>query len=300
MAMELGIVGLGPTGLNVCRCLLRDGHKVYAYDELDARVAEAEAAGAVGLSSIEELVRMRAPRTVWLAVPPGESTAEIVQRLSGLLTADDTVIDAGDAFYKDSIARHRKFKGREIHFVDAATGSGNKSSARGCCLMIGGEREPFERLAPIFQSLAGEQGYALVGGPGAGHFCRMIHRAIEDALRRSYAEGFELLRLSDFKFDLQQIAHLWNQGGGASSRLLELAERAFAKDPELAAMPSGLPGSNEERCTVQEAVMRDAPLPVITLALLAGIGPPQRQSFQSRVLAALDADSGNPLTEAAG
>ncbi len=290
--MEIGMVGLGRMGLNMTKRLLREAHTVYAYNRTPDKTAQAEAAGAVGLRSIGELTRMHAPRIVWVMVPAGAPTAEMIERLSGMLTSGDTVIDGGNSFYKDSIERRQKLKAKDIHFLDIGTSGGIWGLQEGYCLMVGGEREVFERAEPIFRSLAPQDGYALVGGPGAGHFAKMIHNGIEYGLMQAYAEGFEILRASGFHFNFQQLAHLWNRGSVVRSWLLEMAERVFAKDPELAAIEGYVEDSGEGRWTVQEALARNVPAPVITFSLLARIRSRQEESFQAKVLAALRAEFG--------
>jgi 6-phosphogluconate dehydrogenase len=285
--MELTMIGLGRMGLNMCKRLVRDAHTVHAYDQSPAKVSEAVAAGTTGLSRLEELPRLPAPRIVWVMVPAGGPTSEVIERLAALLTADDLVIDGGNSYYKDSIERHKHLKARGVHFLDAGTSGGIWGVEEGYCLMIGGEKEPFRRAEPIFRSLAPKEGYALVGGPGAGHFTKMVHNGIEYGLMQAYAEGFELLRASGQQLDLQQIAHLWNQGSVVRSWLLELAERAFAQDPELESIQGYVEDTGEGRWTILEAMAHDVPAPVITLSLLTRFRSRQEESFQAKVLAAL-------------
>jgi 6-phosphogluconate dehydrogenase len=290
--MEIGLVGLGRMGLNMARRLLRGGHTVFGYNRTPDKVAEAAAHGAVGLRSLDELRQLAAPRTVWTMVPAGAPTGEVVDALGKLLAPGDTLIDGANSYYQDSIERHRRLKARGIHFLDSGTSGGIWGLEAGYCLMIGGEREPFERAEPIFRSLAPQDGYALVGGPGAGHFTKMVHNGIEYGLMQAYAEGFELLRASDYRLDLGQVAHLWNQGGVVRSWLLELAERAFARDAELASIRDYVEDSGMGRWTVAEAVARNVPAPVITHALLVRLRSRQPESFQAKVLAALRAEFG--------
>jgi 6-phosphogluconate dehydrogenase len=165
--------------------------------------------------------------------------------------------------------------------------------------MIGGEKEAFSRAEPIFRSLAPKDGYAHVGGPGAGHFTKMVHNGIEYGLMQAYAEGFEILRASGQQLNLQQIAHLWNQGSVVRSWLLELAELAFAKDPDLTSIQGYVEDSGEGRWTILEAMAHDVPTPVITLSLLTRFRSRQQDSFQAKVLAALRAEFGGHAVETA-
>jgi 6-phosphogluconate dehydrogenase len=290
--MELAIIGLGRMGLNMCKRLLRDSHTVHAHDQSPAKVAEAVASGAEGLTRLEDVKQLRAPRIAWVMVPAGGPTSEVVERLAGLFAAGDIVVDGGNSNYKDSIERHEKLRARGIYFLDAGTSGGIWGLEEGYCLMIGGEEEPFRRVEPIFRSLAPKDGYARVGGPGAGHFTKMVHNGIEYGLMQAYAEGFELLRAFEHQLDLKQIAHLWNQGSVVRSWLLELAALAFAKDPDLAGIQGYVEDSGEGRWTVQEAMARNVPAPVISLSLLMRFRSRQQDSFQAKVLAALRAEFG--------
>ncbi len=297
--MELAMIGLGRMGLNMCRRLLRDAHTVHAYDPASEKVAEATAAGAAGLTRLEDTTRLNAPRIVWVMVPAGAPTGEALERLGGLLGRGDLVIDGGNSYYKDSVERHNKLRARGIDFLDAGTSGGIWGLEAGYCLMIGGDNKAFARAEPIFRSLAPKDGYAYVGGPGAGHFTKMVHNGIEYGLMQAYAEGFELLRASGQQLNLHQIARLWNQGSVVRSWLLELAELAFAKDPDLASIQGYVEDSGEGRWTIQEAMARDVPAPVITLSLLMRFRSRQQESFQAKVLAALRAQFGGHAVKTA-
>ncbi len=293
------MIGLGRMGLNMCKRLLREAHTVHAYDQAPAKIAEAVSAGTKGLARLEDVANLRAPRIVWVMVPAGGPTSELVDRLAALLAAGDLVIDGGNSYYKDSVQHHSRLKTRGIHFLDAGTSGGIWGLEVGYCLMIGGETESFKLAEPIFRTLAPKDGYSHVGGPGAGHFTKMVHNGIEYGLMQSYAEGFEILRASAHNLNLQQIAHLWNQGSVVRSWLLELAEQAFANDPDLASIQGYVEDSGEGRWTVQEAIAHNVPAPVITLSLLARIRSRQAESFQAKVLAALRAEFGGHAVKTA-
>lgn len=290
--MELAMIGLGRMGLNMCKRLLRDAHKVHAFDQSPAKVAEATQVGTRGLAKLEDVARLPSPRIVWVMVPSGEPTAAVIDHLLGLLAAGDVVIDGGNSYYKDSLTHHAKLQARGIRFLDAGTSGGVWGLEVGYCLMVGGEKEAFTLAEPIFRSLAPKDGYAHVGGPGAGHLTKMVHNGIEYGLMQAYAEGFEILRAAGFDLNLRQIAHLWNQGSVVRSWLLELAELAFEKDPDLASIQGYVQDSGEGRWTVLEAMAHDVPAPVITLSLQNRFRSRQQDSFQAKVLAALRAEFG--------
>jgi 6-phosphogluconate dehydrogenase len=290
--MELAMVGLGRMGLNMCKRLLRDGHSVRAFDQSPAQVAEAVQAGMLGLAKLEDVARLPAPRIVWVMVPAGAPTSAVIDRLAALLAAGDLVIDGGNSYYKDSLEHYAKLQARGIRFLDAGTSGGIWGLELGYCLMVGGELDAFALAEPLFRTLAPQGGYAHVGGPGAGHFTKMVHNGVEYGLMQAYAEGFEILRAAGFNLDLRQIAHLWNQGSVVRSWLLELAELAFQKDPDLASLQGFVQDSGEGRWTVLEAMAHDVPAPVITLALQNRFRSRQQDSFQAKVLAALRAEFG--------
>jgi 6-phosphogluconate dehydrogenase len=153
--------------------------------------------------------------------------------------------------------------------------------------MVGGEVEVIARLEPIFETLAPKDGYLHVGPNGAGHFVKMIHNGIEYGMLQAYGEGFELLKASQFDFDLGKISHLWNQGSVVRSWLLELAESAFEKDPKLSSIRGYVEDSGEGRWTVEEAIEKSVPVPVLMLSLFARFASRQEESFAAKVIAAL-------------
>jgi len=291
--MELGLIGLGRMGANMAQRLLNGGHRTVAYDRDPDAVRVVENAGAVGAGSLEELVRkLSPPRAVWLMVPAGDPVEQTIQSLAPLLSPDDTVIDGGNSYYKDSVRRAESLKKQRLHFLDVGTSGGIWGLKVGYCLMIGGEEEAFRRLEPVFRTLAPEDGYAHVGPSGAGHFAKMVHNGIEYGLLQAYAEGFELLHASAYELDLAQLARLWNHGSVVRSWLLELAEKALAADPGLASVKGYVEDSGEGRWTVLEAVDRGVPMPVTTLSLLSRFRSRQEESFGAKVIAALRREFG--------
>ena len=287
--MRIGFIGLGRMGANMVRRLLRDGHEVVAFNRTPERTREIAAEGAEPTFTLEELVaKLAPPRAVWVMVPAGDATEAQVDALLRLLAPGDTIIDGGNANFHDDVRRHAKAAAAGVRFVDAGTSGGIWGLQVGYCLMVGGDREAVAPLEPIFRSLAPEDGYLHVGGPGAGHYVKMVHNGIEYGMMQAYAEGFEILHASDYGLDLAAIADLWNHGSVVRSWLLELAERAFrANGQDLAQLKGWVADSGEGRWTVQEAIDRDIPAPVITLSLLARFRSRQDDSYSARVLAAL-------------
>jgi 6-phosphogluconate dehydrogenase len=288
---ELGMIGLGRMGGNMVQRLLRGGHKVVTYDRSSDAVAASQAQGAVGASSLEELVgRLAQPRAVWLMVPAGQPTEDTIDSLTPLLSRGDTILDGGNANYKDSMRRGEKLAAQGIDFMDVGTSGGIWGLAEGYSLMIGGKQETFQRLEPIFQTLApGEdKGYSHVGPVGAGHFVKMVHNGVEYGLMQAYAEGFEIMEAKkEFDLDLHQIAETWRYGSVVRSWLLDLAVKALTEDPELESLRAYVDDSGEGRWTVQESIDLAVPAPVITLSLQQRFRSRQEEPFGARMLAAL-------------
>jgi 6-phosphogluconate dehydrogenase len=287
--MRIGFIGLGRMGANMVRRLLRDGHEIVAYNRTPEKTREIATEGAEAAFSIEELVaKLAKPRAVWVMVPAGDATQAQIDELLEHLEPGDTIIDGGNTNFHDDVRRQAALKAKGIGYVDAGTSGGIWGLQIGYCLMVGGEREAVEPLEPVFRSLAPEGGYLHVGGPGAGHYVKMVHNGIEYGLMQSYAEGFEIMHASDYGLDLQGIAEMWNHGSVVRSWLLELAARAFASQGrDLSHLKGWVEDSGEGRWTVQEAIDRDVPAPVMTLALMTRFRSRQDDSYGAKVLAAL-------------
>ena len=286
--MELGIIGLGRMGANMTERLLQGGHRVITYDRSPEAIQRCVDRGALGAHSLADFVKqIAAPRVIWLMVPSGDPVDTTIEQLLPNLSKGDIIIDGGNSYYKDSIRRAEKLKQQGIHFIDVGTSGGIWGLQVGYCMMIGGDRAIVDKLEPIFKTLAPEGGFAHVGGSGAGHFVKMVHNGIEYGMLQAYGEGFEMLKASQFDFDLAKISHLWNQGSVVRSWLLELAENAFQKDPQLSSIKGYVEDSGEGRWAVLEAVEREIPAAVLTLSLFARYASRQEDSFSAKVIAAL-------------
>ncbi len=289
--MEVGMIGLGRMGNNMAQRLMRGGHRVVGYDTNARSVEGAARLGAVGASSMEDLIRMlSAPRAVWVMVPAGGPTESTIAALASTLSPGDVVIDGGNSYYRDTMRRAADLKSRGLHLLDVGTSGGIWGLKEGYSLMVGGEREVFRRLEPLFKALAPgpDRGYGYVGPSGAGHFVKMVHNGVEYALMEAYAEGFELLQAKkEFGLDLAQIADIWRHGSVVRSWLLDLASDALHEDPKLEGLHAYVEDSGEGRWTVQESIDLAVPLPAITLSLQARFRSRQEQPFGARLLAAL-------------
>jgi 6-phosphogluconate dehydrogenase len=286
--MELGMIGLGRMGANMTERLVLGGHRVISYDRSPEAIQRVVDKGALGAHSLADFVQqLSSPRAIWLMVPSGEPVDSTIAQLLPNLSEGDVLLDGGNSNYHDSLRRAEKLKALNVHFVDVGTSGGVWGLTVGYCMMIGGDPEPVERLTPIFKTLAPQDGFLHVGPTGAGHFAKMIHNGVEYGMLQAYGEGFELLKASQFGFDLAKISHLWNQGGVVRSWLLELAEDAFHKDPQLASIKGYVDDSGEGRWTVQEAIDKSVPAPVLMASLFARFASRQENSFSAKVIAAL-------------
>jgi 6-phosphogluconate dehydrogenase len=287
--MQLAMIGLGRMGGNMVQRLLQGSHQLVVFDRSANAVKQHVAMGATGAKDLADLCgQLRAPRVVWVMVPAGAAVESTIEELLPGLSQGDVIVDGGNSNFRDSIRRAAWLKEKGLEFIDAGTSGGIWGLSVGYCLMIGASPEAFKLCEPIFRTLAPTDGYAHVGPPGAGHYVKMIHNGIEYGMLQAYAEGYEILHASkDFKLDLHQISAVWNRGSVVRSWLNELAERAFAKDTELAALKGYVEDSGEGRWTVQEAIDLDVPAPVITLSLLTRFRSRQGDSFGAKVIAAL-------------
>ena len=293
--MQLGFIGLGRMGGNMVRRLVRDGHQVVAYNrtvEKAVELADEEKAAGhdiVAANSVAELVeKLEKPRTAWIMVPAGAATEAQIAELVEHLEAGDTIVDGGNTNFHDDVRRHAELAKHGIRYVDAGVSGGIWGLKNGFCLMVGGDREAVAPLEPAFRSLAPVDGYLHAGPPGAGHYVKMIHNGIEYGLMQAYAEGFEIMHASEYPLDLAAISDLWNHGSVVRSWLLELATDAFRKGGEdLGELKGWVADSGEGRWTVQEAIDRDVPAPVITLSLQTRFRSRQDDSYGAKVLAAL-------------
>jgi 6-phosphogluconate dehydrogenase len=294
--MQLGFVGLGKMGGNMVHRIQRDSeHECVVFDFNEDAVGEAEAHGATGVGSLEDLVaRLDAPRTVWVMVPAGEPTQSTVDELGELLDEGDTIVDGGNSRWTDDKRRQGELRPKGIHYVDVGTSGGVWGISVGYCMMVGGDDEAVERLGPILDVLAPPSteehgpGWGHFGPTGAGHYVKMVHNGIEYGMMQAYAEGFAVFDACEYELDNAKIAHLWMQGSVVRSWLCELAARAFEQEGnELADIAPYVEDSGEGRWTIEDAIERRVPTPVITASLYERFSSRGRGAFAARVNAAL-------------
>ncbi|MGH2839570.1 MAG: phosphogluconate dehydrogenase (NAD(+)-dependent, decarboxylating) [Solirubrobacteraceae bacterium] len=312
MPTQIGFVGLGRMGGNMVARIKRDSeHDVVAYDR-DAGTATrvAEQTGARGAKSLADLVsKLAAPRMVWIMVPAGEPTQDTVDKLAALLQEGDMIVDGGNSKWTDDRARAAVLREAGVDYLDVGTSGGVWGLEVGYCMMVGGPAAAVNKLAPILDVLApqtdelsrhvlGDRGWGHFGPSGAGHYVKMVHNGVEYGLMQAYAEGFDLFDKSEFELDNAKIAHLWNQGSVVRSWLCELAARAFEQEGnDLAGLSGYTEDSGEGRWTIEDAIAKDVPTPVITAALYARFYSRGDGDFTHRVLAALRAQFGGHATK---
>jgi 6-phosphogluconate dehydrogenase len=325
--MQLGMIGLGRMGRDMVRRLMEKGHQCVVHDSRAQAVDELRGQGATGATDLQEFVAaLKAPRAIWLMVPAAV-VDDVLQSLLPLLAAGDIVIDGGNSYYHDDIRRAEQLESKGIHYVDAGTSGGVFGYERGYCMMVGGETETVQHLAPIFAALApgdaavapspgraghattAEQGYLHCGPHGAGHFVKMVHNGIEYGMMAAYAEGFNILRHANigkqehqndaettplrdpqfyqYDFNLPEIAEVWRRGSVISSWLLDLTARALDEDPVLDRYAGNVSDSGEGRWTVKAAIDMAVPAPVLSTALYERFSSRHMGDFAGKVLSAM-------------
>jgi 6-phosphogluconate dehydrogenase len=285
--MKLGLVGLGKMGYNLGLNFMDHGHEIVAYDINKEAVDRLVADGATGAYSLKEMAeKLENPKIVWLMVPAG-LVDDVLNDLVPLLSEGDIVIEAGNSNYKKSLQRYEALKAKGIALIDAGTSGGVSGARHGACYMIGGDKKAFSLVEPLFKDTAVENGYHFTGQPGGGHFLKMVHNGIEYGMMAAIAEGFEVLEKSEFDFDYEKVARVWNHGSVIRSWLMELTENAFSKDPKLESIRGVMHSSGEGKWTVETALDLQVPTPVIALSLMMRYRSLEEDTFTGKVVAAL-------------
>jgi len=278
--MQLGLVGLGRMGGNMAARLREAGHEVVGYDR-DAGVSD--------VSSLSDLAdKLTPPRAVWVMVPVSV-TERTIDEMAALLGEGDILVDGGNSRFTDDTTRAQRLAPRGIGYLDVGVSGGVWGRQFGYALMVGGAAEHVQRLMPIFEALkpAGEFGFVHAGPVGAGHYAKMVHNGIEYGLMHAYAEGYELLRASEFVTDVPGVFKSWREGTVVRSWLLDLLDHALDEDPDLAGLRGYAEDTGEGRWTVEEAIRLAVPLNVIAASLFARFVSRQDDSPAMKAIAAL-------------
>jgi len=313
--MQLGMIGLGKMGGNIVRRLMRHGHNCVVFDSNPAAVNQLAGEGAVPSQDLTSFVKqLKTPRSVWVMLPAGQITEDMVNKLGELLEPGDTIIDGGNSNYQDDVRRAQTLKTKGIRYIDVGTSGGVWGIDRGYCMMIGGDQDAVIALDPIFKSLApgvgsiektrgrenhlstAEEGYLYTGPAGSGHFVKMVHNGIEYGLMQAYSEGLEILKgvnqdciPEDRRYDLNlaDITELWRRGSVVSSWLLDLTAISLAEDPELNTYSGFVDDSGEGRWTIQAAIEEAVPANVLTAALFTRFRSRKEHTFGEKLLSAM-------------
>ncbi|MFQ6584576.1 phosphogluconate dehydrogenase (NAD(+)-dependent, decarboxylating) [Priestia megaterium] len=295
--MKVGLIGLGKMGLNLGKNLIDHKHDVIAFDLNISAVEEMKKYGANGVSNLKELIQVvEKPRVLWIMVPHSVVDS-VIREITPFLSEGDIVIEAGNSHYKESIRRYNDLKEKGIHFMDVGTSGGMEGARHGACYMIGGDPEAWEIVEPIFRDTAVENGYFYAGKAGSGHFLKMVHNGIEYGMMAAIGEGFEVLEKSDFNFDYEKVARVWNNGSVVRSWLMELTERAFSKDAKLDEIKGIMHSSGEGKWTVEEALDLQTATPVIAMSLLMRYRSLENDTFTGKVVSALRNEFGGHAVE---
>lgn len=261
--MEIGFVGLGKMGKGIVLNLLEKKISVVVWNRSEDDVMEVVKKGAIAARTHEELVKkLKSPRVIWLMVPQGAPVDEMIKSLLPYLNKHDILIDGGNSFYKDTIARGKRLKGK-VRFMDIGTSGGPGGARNGACLMIGGENKDFKNIEPLLKLIAAPKAYALFGKLGAGHFTKMVHNGIEYGMMQAIAEGAAVLKKSDFKLNLAEVFRVYNNKSVIESRLVGWAQEAFAEDSDLKGISSKIDATGEGEWTIKTAKKLKVKVPVI-------------------------------------
>ena len=334
--MQLGMVGLGRMGSNLVRRLLAAGHECVVFDVNADNVKDLAGEGATGAGSLEELLAaLQKPRAVWVMVPAGQITEKTVSELGDRMDGGDVIIDGGNSYYRDDIARASRLSKKQIHYVDIGTSGGVWGLERGYSLMIGGEDEVVQRLTPLFQAIApgvqaaprtpgrtgepssAEHGYLHCGANGAGHFVKMVHNGIEYGAMAAYAEGLNILKHANagkvtreddaetaplehpedypYDLDLAAVTEVWRRGSVIASWLLDLTAASLVQSPTLEDFSGRVSDSGEGRWTAIAAIEEGVPAPVLLTALFSRFDSRDLDHFANQTLSAMRSQFGGHI-----
>lgn len=289
--MEVHLIGLGKMGLNIAANLLENQHSVKAFDKNESLAVELKEKGGIFFPSVEALLarteQNNEPKIVWLMLPAGEVTKTVMSACLALLNPGDILIDGGNSKYTESKKNNEAFAAKGITFFDVGTSGGVSGARNGACMMIGGDREVFQTIEPIFASLCVENGYVFCGEAGSGHYLKMIHNGIEYGMMQAIGEGFNILHHSEYAYDLEGVAKVFNHGSVIRSWLMELTENLLSEDADLSEIEGVIASSGEGKWTVEEVLRLELSAPVITQSLLTRYASKDEEKYGEKVIASL-------------
>ena len=286
--MEIGVIGLGKMGLNLALNLKEHHHKVQGLDISSTAVSQARENDIPAYQEISEfLATFEQKKIIWLMLPAGEITENMLRKLFPKLGPGDIIIEGGNFYYKDSIRRAEEFQKNEIGYFGCGTSGGIEGARHQACLMIGGDKETFLSVEQLFKDVAIERGYLYAGASGSGHFLKMIHNGIEYGMMQAIGKGFQLVQKSEYAFDLEQVARVWNHGSVIRGWLMEIMEDQLNEHPNLSNYRGIVSASGEAKWTVETALEMAVPVPVIATSLFMRNLSQEEDSFSAKVVSAL-------------
>jgi 6-phosphogluconate dehydrogenase len=264
--MQLGIVGLGKMGGNLALQAL--DKKIDVIGKARRSKQELEKKGVKVVTDYRPFVEhLKHPRVVYLSLPAGSTVDTVLDELTPHLENGDVVMDGGNSFYLDSIAREKRMREKGIHFLDCGTSGGLDGARRGACFMVGGSDKGVMIAEPVLRALAVKDGYLHTGAPGSGHFVKLVHNGIEFGMLQSIAEGTALLRASGFALDLAGVFKNWSNGSVIRSWLVELMEKGL-RERGMDKVASYVEDTGEVNWLVQDAINKEVPIPVISQSVM--------------------------------
>ncbi len=288
--MKIAMVGLGKMGMNLVKNMLDSNYSVIVYDLDKEKRDKAKALQVKVANSLPEIVNSfedGEKKIIWSMVPHGKPTDAVFESMLEILSSNDIFIDGGNSNYKESIKKSAQLEEKGIYFLDVGTSGGVSGARHNGCFMIGGQKSAFKYVEKLFKDIADENGYLYTGEAGSGHYLKMVHNGIEYGMMEAIAEGFEILEKSHYKYQLAEVARVWNHGSVIRSWLMELAEAAFEKDPGLSEIMDVAHASGEAQWTTEEAFDLQVPVPVIALSLMVRMRSMEEESFTTKVVSAL-------------
>ena len=286
--MNIGFVGLGKMGFNMVQHLVECRHHVVVFDLSAELVVTLSEEGAVASSSLHQLASMLpSPRLIWLMVPAGTPVDATIDTLLPSLQPGDIIIDGGNSHYTESVKRAARLNEQGIYFLDAGTSGGLEGARRGACIMVGGDKRAYDIIEQLLKDLCVENGYGYMGPSGSGHFAKMVHNGVEYGMMQAIGEGFDLLASSGYDFKLDEVSKVWANGSVIRGWLMDLAARAFQKDPKLDYLSGRIADSGEGRWTIEAALEHEVSIPVIAASLFTRYRSRSEDNISDRVVAAL-------------
>ncbi len=287
MVKQIGLIGLGNMGENIALNLLSKNYKLVVYNRSIEKTKQLKH-GSIPSYSLEEfLTKLNSPRVILLMLTAGSPVDQVINQLTTSLNKGDIIIDGGNSHFKDSVRRYNYLKSKSIHFIDIGVSGGITGARNGTSLTIGGDKPIFKKIEFLFRDLSKKNGYAYLGNAGAGHFAKMIHNGIEYALLQSYAEGFEIIKKSEYNYDLKKIARVWNNGSIIESHILSLIEDVLLKNPNLKDIKGIIGGGQTGQWAYKESKSIGVEFGTLKHSLEKRKSSEKKQSFSTKLISAL-------------